>query len=202
MSDAPPHRPAAVTGAAAMLVLMATVGLAHAVLGLAILSGTVDRFRAATASTAASRSELGTVVFLMRGAAALATLIGVGVAVLLVLLALGLIRGTPGARVATWVVCGLGTLLGCGALTVTVLQRTVPMEFGPDELATEQLVTAAGSAYPDWWAGLGATLSVAQGLGYLVVAGLLALPPAAAFFRRRGGDDHTRARPPVPAVPS
>ncbi|MFB9234803.1 hypothetical protein ACFFWC_04520 [Plantactinospora siamensis] len=206
VAEADPHRPAApvrpgrrrpvaVTGAAALLTLMAAVGLVHALIGLSILSGTVARFRSATASTAADHAQLTVAVTLIRGAAALATLIAVGMAVLLGLLALGLLRGTRGSRLAVWAVSAIGLLLGCGALAVTGLQRVVPLDFRPEDLATEQLVRAAAGAYPAWWAPLGAALSTGQALGYLVVALLLALPAANAYFDRTDADFPAADRP-------
>lgn len=190
MPVAPPRRPAAVTCAAVLLIVMAVVGLAHALTGLAALGGTVARFRAATVDTAASRSDIDAAVALLRGGAIVAVIVALLMAALLAVLAQGLLRGRM--LVTTWVVCAFGLLCGCGALTAVIVQRAVPLSFSADERAAAELVRGAADAYPSWWAGLGATLSVAQGLSYLAVAVLLALPRSGEFFHRR---------PPAPAGP-
>jgi hypothetical protein len=196
----PAGRPAPVVVAAAVLSLMAAVGLAHAIAGLASLNGIVDRFRA---TTVASQSDVGTTVALLRGAVVIATVVAVVMAVLLVVLALGILQGSSGARIATWVVCVLGLLCGCGGLTALVVQRAVPWTFSADNQVAADLVGALTSAYPPWWIGVGAGLSVAQALGYLVVAVLLALPAATAFFGRRPpayGQRPTPSTPPSPLM--
>ena len=51
-------------------------------------------------------------------------------------LALGLLAGRAGARVATWVVCGLGLLAGCCGLAVLVGQRAAPLQLGSERPVT------------------------------------------------------------------
>ncbi|WP_244367351.1 hypothetical protein [Micromonospora echinofusca] len=181
----PVRRPAVVTAAAGLLVVLAAGGLLASVVVLLSLNGTVDRFRAAAAGTAADPDQVDGMVLLLRGLATAATLLSVAAAVLLVVLALGLLRGGAGSRAATWGVCGLGLLCGCGALTLSGVQRAVPLRLGTDSAVTADLVAAATGAYPSWWLPLNAGLSVAQALGYLVVALLLGSPPANGYFRRR-----------------
>jgi hypothetical protein len=93
---------------------------------------------------------------------------------LYVALAVGLRRGSAAARVGAWVVCGLGVAAGCGAVVTVTVQR------GASDSADGLLVQLA-SAYPGGWVGLNVSLSVAQMLGYLLVAGLLAVTPRAYF---------------------
>jgi hypothetical protein len=192
----PRRRPAAVTAAALALIVMATVGLAHALAGLITLSGTVDRYRAAQA--VADRADVDETVAVVRALAIVALILAIGVAALLVGLAAGLLRGGGGVRIATWVVCALGLLLGCGGVLAVVAQRAVPLRLGADGQSTAQTVGAVTDAYPHWWVGLGASLSAAQMLGYLLVAGLLALPAANAYFGRRT----PAPRPAMPPAPS
>jgi hypothetical protein len=193
----PRRRPAAVTTAALALIVMATVGLADAVCGLVTLAGTVDRYR--SAQTVADRADVDATVAVVRGLAVVALVLAVLAAALLVGLAVGLLRGSGGARVATWVVCGLGLLLGCGGLVAVVAQRAVPLRLGADGQSRAQTVGAVTDAYPHWWVGLGAALSAAQMLSYLVVAGLLALPAANAYLRRRTPVPQP-ATPPAPSM--
>ena len=114
---APPNRRPTVVGlAAAVLILMAAGGLVHAIIGLAALTGTVDRFRAAAGQTGSDQSEIDAVISLLRVGAGVNTAVAVGAAVVLVGLALGNLRGGNRVRIATWVVCGLGLLCGCCTL--------------------------------------------------------------------------------------
>ncbi|MFI5837028.1 hypothetical protein ACIA5A_25440 [Micromonospora sp. NPDC051300] len=181
---AAPRRPATVVAAVAVLLLMAVGAVAYAVTNLVVAGGTVERFRAAATGTDASGGDVDRVAGLLRGSTVLAAVLGVLAALLLVGLALGLRAGRPGARLATWVVAGLGLLCGCCGLAVLVGQRAAPLRLGADDRVTADLLGLAGDAYPAWWIPVNAALSVAQILGYLVVAGLLALPSAGAFLRR------------------
>ncbi|MEE3919153.1 hypothetical protein V2I01_14525 [Micromonospora sp. BRA006-A] len=121
----------------------------------------------------------------LRGSTVLAAVLGVLAGLLLAGLALGLLAGRSGARTATWVVAGTGLLCGCCGLAVLVGQRAAPLRLGADDRITAELLGLVGDAYPSWWIPVNATLSVAQILGYLVVAVLLTLPPSGAFLRRR-----------------
>ncbi|MEH0842553.1 hypothetical protein V6U81_09210 [Micromonospora sp. CPCC 205711] len=180
----PARRPAAVTLAAAVLALMALAAAVYAVVSLLALGGTVDRFRAAAAGTTASADDVDGVVLLLRVLTIVSAVLTILVGLLLVGLAAGLLARRAGARVATWVVCGLGLLLGCCGVAVLVAQRTNPVR--GQTSASGELVGLLADAYPSWWIPVNGGLSVAQALGYLVVALLLALPAANAWFRRRG----------------
>ncbi|SCL64707.1 hypothetical protein [Micromonospora chersina] len=190
--QAPPRRPGAVVSAAALLLLMAVGAVAYAVANLLVTAGTVDRFREAARATGAGSGEIDGVASLLRGSTVLSAVLGVLVALLLVGLALGLLSGRGGARVTTWVVAGLGLFCGCCGLAVLVGQRAAPLRLGADDRVTADLLARVGDAYPGWWIPVNAAVSVAQILGYLVVAALLTLPTAGAFFHRR---------PPRPAGP-
>ncbi|MEV0154204.1 hypothetical protein AB0H57_10750 [Micromonospora sp. NPDC050686] len=179
--SAPARRPAGVTFAAVALVLMAAGALLSALAGLLAMAGTVDRFRAAAGTTTAGQDQVDAVVTLIRAAAVLSAVVTVLAGVLLVGLALGLLAGRPGARIATWVVCGLGLLCGCGALALLVGQRAAPLRLGGEQASGELLGTVA-DAYPSWWLPLNGGLSAGQALGYLVVAALLATPAVNAWF--------------------
>ncbi|MEV1331799.1 hypothetical protein AB0J20_19750 [Micromonospora costi] len=183
--QAPARRPGVVALATAVLLLMAVVAFAYAVTGLLVLGGTIDRFRAAAAGTTATADQVDGVVALLRASGVLSAVLGVLAALLLAGLAIGLGTGRPGARVATWVICGLGLLCGCCGLALLVGQRAAPLQLGEGEQATEALLALVADAYPTWWIPLNGGLSVGQALGYLVVATLLVLPAANVWFRRR-----------------
>ncbi|WP_410819743.1 hypothetical protein [Micromonospora sp. 050-3] len=182
--SAPARRPAAVLSAATVLLVMAVAALAYAVVDLVVLGGTVDAFRSAARDTSASPEQIDDVVTLLRASAVLSAVVAVLSAPLLAGLALGLLAGRNGVRVATWVVSGLGVLAGCCSVAVVVGERAAPLQLGSGEQALAELLGLIGDAHPSWWIPLNAGLSVAQALGYLVVATLLALPAANSWFGR------------------
>jgi hypothetical protein len=187
--------------AAAVLALMAAGALAHALASLATLGGTVDRFRAAASGTAAAGEEIDVLVTLLRVAVVLPAVLTVLVGVLLLGLAAGLLARRAGARVAAWVLCGLGLAAGCCGLAVLVGERAVPLRLSAGEPTTgAELLALVGDAYPSWWIPVNAALSVGQTLGYLGVAVLLALPAANAWFRHRAPAP-APAGPPPPGPP-
>lgn len=190
--SAPARRPAAVVSAATVLLVMAVAALVYAVVDLVVLSGTVDAFRSAARDTSASPEQINDVVTLLRASAVLSAVVAALSAPLLAGLALGLLAGRNGVRVATWVVSGLGLFGGCCSVAVVVGERAAPLQLGSGEQSLAELLGLIGDAYPSWWIPLNAGLSVAQGLGYLVVATLLALPAANSWFARR---------PPTPTAP-
>ncbi|MBX7269880.1 hypothetical protein KIF24_30230 [Micromonospora sp. Llam7] len=181
--QAPARRPAVVLLAVAVLAVLALGAFGYAVAGLSAVGGTVARFRAA-AATSSSAADVDAVVALLRASVVLSAVLSVLAGLLLAGLALGLAARRPAARVATWVVAGLGMCCGCGGIAALVVQRATPLDLG-DDRATAELLALVPDAYPSWWIPLSATLSVGQVLGYLVVAVLLAMPGANAWFRRR-----------------
>lgn len=180
----PERRPGAIRAAAGVLFLMAAAGLAHGVVTLASLNGIVDRLQAAAVT--ASASQLETAVGLLRFGAVVNTIMVAAVTVLLAVLALGLLRGGTGARIVTWVVCGVGLTCGWASVALLVVQRGLRLRLSGADQTTGELLQALVAAYPTWWIGLAGGLSAAGALGYLLVAVLLALPSAGAFYRRSG----------------
>ena len=169
-----PRRPVPVTLASAVLALMALVGLAYAIAAVSTAPGTVDRFRAASAG-AASADVDGYVSVIWIGAA-IGTVLAVILVALYLVLALGLRRGSNAARIATWVVCGLGLLAGCGSTATVLVERS-----GTGD--PQSLGAALSGAYPSSWIGLNLSLAIAQMVGYAVVA-LLLIAGRGAWFGR------------------
>ncbi|HEX5543725.1 MAG TPA: hypothetical protein VFX60_19580 [Micromonospora sp.] len=189
------RRPTTVTAAASLMILMALVGLIYAVVSLSSLNGIVDRFRAAAARTDARQADIEALIVSVRSTTIIALLFGVMVALLLLLLAIGILQGSNAVRIATWVISGLGLICGSCSLGVVVLQRMVPLVRQGENPELAELIRALTEAYPSWWIPLSGALSAAQAFGYLVVAVLLAMPATNAFFRRR---PPAGWRPPMP----
>jgi hypothetical protein len=171
---AAPPRPLTVRLAAVLLLVMGVAGLGYAVATLIVAAGTVDRFRAE--ASGADRTDVDGYVTVVWVGAALGAVLAVIIFALLVVLALGLRRGSQASRVGTWVVCGLGVLFGCVSTVTVAAQRS-------GDGAPGTLGVALSEAYPGSWIGLNVAMAVAQMAGYLVVAVLLAVSPGA-FFRR------------------
>lgn len=167
-----PRRPVPVTLATVVLVVMAGVGFGYAIATMVAAPGTVSRFRlAAAGANSADVDGYASVIWI---GAAIGTVLAVILMALYAVLALGLRRGSNAARIATWVVCGIGLLAGCGS-TVTVLSQ----RSGTGD--PQSLGAALSASYPKAWIGLNLTLAVAQMAGYLVVAGLLVAARGAWF---------------------
>jgi hypothetical protein len=172
--EAAPRRPVTVQLAAGLLALMALIGLGYAIATLAVTPGVLDRFRDAAGPGRGSDIDgYVTGVWLL---AALGAVLAVIIVALYVVLALGLRRGSRASRTGTWVVCGLGVLFGCGTTATVAIQRA-----GAPNPAS--LGAALTDAYPGYWIPLNISLAVAQMVGYLVVALLLAAGTRG-FFRR------------------
>jgi hypothetical protein len=180
-----PRRPLPASLAALVLQVMAVFGLIYAVVTIVTAPGSVSRFRAAAAG-AASADVDGYVSVIWIGAA-----IGMVLALILValyfVLSLGLRRGSNAARIATWVVCGLGLLAGLGSTVTVLVQRS-------GDSNPQSLAAALTGSYPSYWIHLNLTLAIAQTVGYLVVATLLLLAGGAWFGR-------ARATPAAPTYP-
>ena len=200
--QAPIRRPSVVRLAVTVLAVMALGALGYALAGLATFGGIEGRLRAVAAGTSAD-GQIDAMVTLLRASVLLSAVVSVLAGLVLAGLAFGLAAGRPGARVASWVIAGFGVLFGCCGIVTLFIQRVTPLDLRDDQVASE-LVGLSGNAYPSWWIPLTATLSVAQVLGYLVVAVLLALPSANAWFRRPPAPAPTPQAPggpPQPAAP-
>jgi hypothetical protein len=193
-----PGRPAAVMAAAALLAVMAAAGVVNAVVGLLGLQGVIDRFRSAADATDINAGDVRAFVSALRVSVAVGLVIALVAAVLLAALAVGILKRSAGARVGTWVVCGIGALFGGCGLAILVAERLAPVDVNTADAAA--ILRALSDAYPGWWLPLNGALLVAQALGYLLVAVLLAVPPANQFFRR-GRPLPEQSRVPAPAGP-
>ncbi|MFI5495351.1 hypothetical protein [Actinoplanes sp. NPDC051859] len=167
---AAPRRPASVGFAAALLIVMAVVGLAYAVVAVTVAPGTVDRFRAA----AGAGEDVDGMVTVLWIIAAMGAILAIILFALYVVLALGLRRGSNGMRIASLVVCGLGVFGGCASATTTALQNG-------GGGASGSLGRALSDAYPDSWLTLNVGLGLAQLVGYVLVAVLLLVAPREFF---------------------
>ncbi|MBU2670069.1 hypothetical protein KOI35_41845 [Actinoplanes bogorensis] len=179
LAPAPSGRPPTVTFAAGLLWLMAGVGLIYAIATLAIVPGTISRFRDVTGGPLqqfGSGTDPEYYVAVVWLGAAIALALAVIAFALFVVIGLSLRRGSNAARVATLVVCVLGIVGGAAGVLTVAAQRS-------GESAPLSLGGQLSDAYPGGWIGANAGLSIAQILGYVLV-GILVMTAPRAFFRR------------------
>jgi hypothetical protein len=180
--------PAVVTAASAILFVLGVLGLISAILSLAGLGTTTDRFRVlAHRVTNATPGDINNQVNQMRVQTIIGAVIGGLIAILLIFLAIWLVKGSNTARIVTWVVCGIGALCACcSGTSLFALSGLSRIEVSGDQQAEKQvdLAKALADSVPGWQKGVVGTVAVLQLLGYLAVAILLALPAANAFFRK------------------
>ncbi|GIF50387.1 hypothetical protein Afe04nite_49260 [Asanoa ferruginea] len=195
----PRRRPGAVVGAGGVLLLMAFGSVLYGATGLALMPGIIDRFQAAAFTAGVTVDEIDSATRLLRGVPIAAAFVGVVGAVLLVVLAIGTLRGNSAVRVAAWVVCGVG-LVGGGLAAVFGFAQRI------GSWSDDAVIQALTAAHPGWWLWTSAVLSVLQALGYVVVALLLASPAANAYFRRTPslppGPTGSAPPPPPPVDPT
>jgi hypothetical protein len=179
--------PAVVVTAAVILFVIGLIGLINAVVSIVSLESTVDRFRVLAHEVGVSARQIDDQVTQLRAQ----TLIGAAIAAVLGLavlaLAYFLVKGSNGARITTWVLCGVGALCACcGGANLLLLNNLDRIIVEGDQQTREQvdLARALVDAMPGWQVGIGGTISVLQLLGYLAVAILLAMPAANTFFRK------------------
>ncbi|MFC7245484.1 hypothetical protein ACFQO7_23665 [Catellatospora aurea] len=190
-------RPMVVTAAAAILALLALLNLANAILHLAAIGGTLNRFRVRAVLAGVNRADLATAEKSLKIALVVSAAVVVLVAIVLLALAWGVWQGNQIARILTWVVCALGVLLACCGISGAVSLGTgnVTVQGGGDP-STTRAFQALVDSFPGWWAALSGLSSVGQVLGYIASAVLLAIPAANAWFSR------TRSLPPGPDTPA
>jgi len=178
----PAGRPPVVSVAAVLLWVMAVVGLIYAIATIAVVPGTVSRFRAAIDGTTSSIERFNggtdpdTYVAVVWLGAAVGLAIGVILFALYVVLGIALRRGSNAARITALVCCGLGALAGAGALIAVASERAGE---GSPWSVGEQL----SRAYPSGWLGVNVTLAGAQIIAYGLVAILILTAPRVFFGR-------------------
>lgn len=190
-------RPTVVTAATAILGLLALLNLVNALLHLAAISSVLNRLRVRAVLAGVSPAVLANLENSTKAALLTSAAVSVIAAIVLLALAWGVWQGNRVARILTWIVCGLGILLACCGISGAVSLGTgnVTVQGGGDPSYTRG-AQALVDSFPGWWAALSGLSSLAQVLGYIATAVLLALPAANAWFSR------TRSLPPGPDTPA
>jgi hypothetical protein len=178
---APRIRPTPVTLAGNLLYLLAVLLLVAAVASFAVFKTVID-----AATDAYATVENGDTIVTFTRAAFIGTAIGyVIVALLMVLMARGVLRGSNGWRITTFVIAGLGVLcFGCGLLGGATSGRFRNAGTGPnaDEMRAAQ--EKVQDAIPAWSTAVSLTVSLVSLLAAIAIIILLAMPASSAYFRR------------------
>jgi hypothetical protein len=114
----------------------------------------------------------------------------------MVVLGLFDLRGNNGARIATWVVGGIGVLCCGSGVLIGRLASGIGQNSNTAEMQAAQKQVQA--AYPSWYTGVQTTLTVLALLALIVVIVLLALPAASEYFRRGKVAAADPGLPPLP----
>ncbi|WP_200208674.1 hypothetical protein [Micromonospora coerulea] len=185
-------RPGVVTISSWLLILFAVIQVLNLILTLSTIGTVRDVLRDAYRGTAAEQ------------AGDLAYAFGIGLGVLTLLLAVGMVvlallnnRGRNGARITTWVLGGIlicctgGSLVNNAAGGLTSGGNTGDMPSG------EEIQRRLNDALPSWYGPLTTLLGVLGLLALLAALILLALPKANEFFRK----PQPAWEPPLPGTP-
>lgn len=174
-------RPAAVTGAAVFMVSLAVIGVVASVAYLAATPGVVERFRGtAERSRSVEPSEVDVAVSNLWWDTGIMAACLTLFAATLVGLAAGVLRGRKGARITTWVVCGVGLLYASyvGLYALSAITGDSSAWSDVDNVGNLQV-----RAYPDWWVPVYALLAAVMWQGQATIVVLLALPSSHPYFR-------------------
>jgi hypothetical protein len=183
-------RPATVTVASALLIVVAVVYVIGFVMSISIIGTMTEVFEEQFAGTDAEGAE-GVVAGVAVAFSAINLLIAIGLVVLAVLNN----KGKNPARIVTWVLGGIG--LCCAGFGL--LGSGVNTSFGGSgDVDQEQLEQRLEDALPSWYEPANLAVLVISILALAVALLLLALPPSNQFFRK---PEQPFEPPPPPAYP-
>jgi hypothetical protein len=175
-------RPGIVTVSSYLLILVAALQVIGLVIALSVLGATREAYKEAFADTdMANQAET------------FATLTLVGMAVIGLLVAVGLIvlamfnnRGKNASRIVTWVLGGLFLCCSGVGLALSAAGNAIGMNNANNANAPDQaeIQRALDERLPGWYGPVSTTLAIVSLLALLVALILLALPSANQFFRR------------------
>jgi hypothetical protein len=181
-------RPGTVTIAGFLMLLGAILGIVTGLSLLVAAADVVQRFRDRAAGTEATAKDIDTVAAAIRSVFIAGGLLTLLLAVVVALLAFGVLRGNNASRITTLVFLAVGLCCGIGGMSFTALGRNANWTINvsnADERLANQIGQAYSDAIPSWLVGTSGGLTDLQALCYVIVAVLLLLPASNAFFRRQ-----------------
>jgi hypothetical protein len=196
-------RPAVVTAAAALMMLVAVLEVISTITAFSVMSGIRDAMLEFLAGEDQGAVDAASTVL------TIGLVIGAGFSVLVAaaygVLSFFLLRGANAARITTWVLAGI--FLFCGAC---VLLGQTAGNFAPQgqgDPQSEEIARAMQEAIPSWFTVSEIVINVVELLALVAIIVLLALPASNAFFAKPVPQFHPPAEfggpvpPPGPMPP-
>jgi hypothetical protein len=179
-----------VTISSYLLILYAVLQVIGMIVALSMLGKTQDVYRDLYAGTSAEGTE------------AIATVAGVGGAIIGLLFAVGFVvlallnnRGKNVSRIVTWSVGGVAVCCAGLGLAGSALTGSMGSSSTGDAPSPAEIQRRLDEVLPSWYGPVTITVSVLGLLALLAALVLLALPPSNAFFRK---PQATSWEPPMP----
>ena len=184
------HRPAPVTIAGVLMLVGAALGLAAAVTFITAAGQVASEFRDRALDTDASSTDIDALGDGIQGAFIAGGIVTALIAIVVGVLAFGVLRGSNAARIATLVLLALSLCCGIISSGFTLLTNSATdLSYGDmDAQTSRDIAEALNQSVPAWLSATAGTLTCLQILGYIAVAVLLLLPASNAFFRRTQPD--------------
>ncbi|HIV58295.1 MAG TPA: hypothetical protein H9902_10100 [Candidatus Stackebrandtia faecavium] len=179
-NPSPPPRPSTVTIAAYLQFALLALSVISAIITFVTSPALIDAVSQASAEHL-SPSEASTITTTMQFAVYGGVTIGLIPGVLLAVFGAIHMRGKNWARIATWVLAGLGACCGAISLPFTGAQTNIE---GVEPGAAKALEDAVASAQPSWVTPVSMVLMIVSLVAYVAVIILLALPASNNFFRK------------------
>ncbi len=180
------HRPAPVTLAAVLMLIGAALGLAAAITFLSAAGQVASEFRQRAENTNATSTDINALGDGVQAAFIASGVVTALIAIVVGVLAFGVLRGSNAARIATLVLVVLSLCCGLFTSGFTFLTNSATdLSYGDmDQQTSRDIADALNRSVPGWLSATAGTLTCLQILGYIAVAVLLFLPASSAFFRR------------------
>jgi small-conductance mechanosensitive channel len=193
-APAPRKRPATVTIAGILLLVVALTALIYLVASFAALPDLTTGFEEAYADT-----ELADMAGVLAAFTVIAGVVYLLFGITLAILTVFNNQGRNGARITTWVVGGIALCCGGLSLLGTALgDATAGMgQQDPDLPDTEEVVEIIAQYQPAWFEPVTITSNVVGVLALAAALLLLALPPSNEFFRKPEPQFEPPGYPPV-----
>lgn len=196
-------RPAVVTAAAALMMLVAVLEVISTITAFSVMSGIRD---AALESLTGEDQEL---VDAVDTFVTIGLVIGAGFSVLVAatygVLSFFLLRGANAARIITWVLAAI--FLFCGACVLLGQTASSFAPQGQGDPQSEEITRAVEEATPGWYTVSEIAIGVVELLALVAIIVLLTLPASNAFFAKPVPQFHPPAefggpvQPPGPMPP-
>lgn len=204
-TPSPPQggRPATVTLAGVLIMVTALCSVAYLIATLATIGPMQDAMDEVYADSTMAQADADFMTTVIVISSVLTAVVYLLVAVTLLILTVFNNQGRNGARIATWVVGGIGACCGGGQL-ISLAVGDAAMTGLPEEEgmpSTAQITETVNAHLPGWYDPvlIGSTVIGVLALGAALI--LLALPPSNEYFRRAKQPPQPPQDPQYPQYP-